>query len=337
MKNLTWIELRGLYKLYNGIPVNKGSAENKSSFRNHPYIKLLYNRGFIKDKLGNDNLFVKEEYNSKYDNFYREEFINRNNEIIFEVYFTFLEEIGINTNTTRIREIDIHHLMDIKKIFTSQELVELKKQIKEGRENRQGISKMFFKANKYIKKGSSLETATLKLLEINRDEFYEREEKDKQYLYKLYPKDQKSRMIVLCENLYFLKFPHIVDEMGIELWYAGGNNITKLERVPKIDKPIFYSCDWDYHGLGIYERAKKIIESNSDFKLVLLTPDGNPERLSETEDNHSSQWEQKQKPICGLTLDYYSEHQQRLIEQLKIKDEWIEEEGCNLINMLQAM
>lgn len=335
MKNLNWIELRALYNLYIGNQVNKGAINNKNSLRNHPYIKLLYNRGFIKDKIGNGKFFVKEGLNSKYDSLYKQEFIDANKEIIFEKYYAFLKDIGVDANTTRLREIDIKRLIDIKKISTSEELVDLKNQIKVGRENRQGISKMFFKSSKYIKKATSLETAVLKLLEIDRDEFYEKEDKDKQYIYKLYPKSRKSRAIVLCENLYFLKFPHIVDEANIELWYAGGNNISKIERIPKFDKPILYSCDWDYDGLLIYERAKKLIEkSNDGITLVLLTPNGKSEKLSETEENHSSLWQKKEEFLCGLTPNYYTVHQQKLIQRLILDEEWIEEEGNDILKNL---
>lgn len=329
-KNLSWRELKALYKLYIEKPVEKGDKNNSKSLRNHPYIILLYKKGYIKDKIGNDKVYIKEEFNNKFDELYCNEFVNEENKCKYELYLEFLQSINVNTSSNNLREYDIIKLMEIKEFWSNQKLIDLKEQIINARENIQGVSKMFFKSTKYISNNpnsKSLETAVKSLIGIN-----EFPETDKQYLKPFHCKNENAKITILCENFYFLKFPHYIEENEIELMYVGGYNVSRLNNLIDVKLPIYYLCDWDYDGLKIYEKAKIIIDNlkNNNFKLQLLTPNGKPEKISETEEHHSSLWENKDKFICGLTAQYYNEEQIKLIEYLVKKEEWIEEEGNEL-------
>lgn len=68
--------------------------------------------------------------------------------------------------------------------------------------------------------------------------------------------------MLLCENLDFLKSYWKFTKENIELWRVGGNNTKKLERLSKryLTLPIYYFCDWDYHGLQIFQNVKKILK-----------------------------------------------------------------------------
>ncbi|MDX8554440.1 hypothetical protein MK851_12510 [Tenacibaculum sp. 1B UA] len=37
----------------------------------------------------------------------------------------------------------------------------------------------------------------------------------------------------------------------MELWYAGGKNVKKMDYGDTRGLPVYYSCDWDYDGLFI--------------------------------------------------------------------------------------
>jgi len=336
-KNLNWRELKALYKLYIGQPVEKGDKNSSKSLRNHPYIIHLYNKGFIKEKIGNGKVFIKEETNNKYNELYFKEFVNRQNKTKYEIYLEFLQSINVNISSNNLREYDIVKLMEIREFWNNDKLMELKEQIINARENIQGVSKMFFKSTKYIADNSnskSLETAVKSLIGIT--EFPVNE---KQYLKPFHCKHENAKVTILCENFYFLKFPHYIEENEIELMYVGGYNVSKLNNLIDVKLPIYYLCDWDYDGLQIYENAKNIIDNlkNNEYKLQLLTPNGKSEKISETEGHHSSKWENKNKFICGLTKQFYNEEQIDLIEILIQNDEWIEEEGNKLENIIKLI
>lgn len=130
---------------------------------------------------------------------------------------------------------------------------------------------------KYLEKSDSLIRAVKQLLQI--DELAN--DKDQQYKYVLQcPTPAK---IVLCENLDLLKRPSKPRKHNIELWYAGGKNINKLNYIGPINLPIFYSCDWDYDGLLIYQMVKDIIP-----QIRLLPPTGVPKSIKATD--HNSHW-----------------------------------------------
>lgn len=188
---------------------------------------------------------------------------------------------------------------------------------------RKGISKSFFKSAKHVDKGSALEGAVLKIIGI--DKFSQNEG---QWIYRVPCKNPTS--IILCENRYSLTLD-IAQKRNVELWHVGGNNTLPIENLPKIEYPIYYICDWDLMGLQIYERIYHRVEmiENKASSLQLLSPNGQPERIKDTEEYHRSEWD-KTTELSSLATNLYSPKQLTLIESLIKADEWIEEEGNDI-------
>jgi len=331
-KKLTWRELKALYQLYS-------TGKSKAKIKTHPYVKnvLIKQKGFFEEQFGRkDTLVVSENNKIKFKQFYKSKFLKN-----YKSYHDFLEQLGEKTgdskriiNYSRLTEYEIKRLLEIQKGWDEKRLQHIKQQIEEARENRDGVSAMFFKSPKYIKYSpnrQSIETAVKALLGI--EQFHDH---DKQYLYVLHCKSQKPRAIILCENLHFLKLPVFAHEYDLELWYAGGNNIAKLNNVPEIKYPIFYLCDWDYAGLQIYERVKNRIDNlvHNQFEIKLITPNANSKSIEETEEHHRSEWENSEFELCGLDTSVYEKAQIQLIQNLITKNHWIEEEDNNFENLI---
>lgn len=338
-KNLNWQHIKALHKLYEGGSVNKGSDNSPNSLRNHPYFNFLYSEGCIIDKARNNKIYIKEQINYKYDKFYEEVFKNIKGEFYYDLYLSFLEELEINTNTSRLTEYDILKLIDIKEFWNNEDLQDLRNQIIAAKENIQGVSLIFFKSSKYLTGRQSLISAVEKLIGVDLSI-----ENETQYLKPFNCKHPKPKITILCENFYFLKFPYYIENYEVELLYVGGYNVNKLKNLIDVKYPIYYLGDWDYDGLIIYEKAKNIIdklENNKEHQLQLITPNLKPNlkpvKLSETEENHKSIWKNKEQYICGLKADYYNSEQQNLIKDLSDKDEWIEEEGNNLEQIIKTL
>ncbi len=321
-KNLTWRELKAIHQLYK-------NGETKAKIQGNDYVKniLQGQKRFLESKFGKKSVLkVNDDRKQDFKIFYETEFLDKYNK-----YSNFLKELGLKLGDkerlvkySQLKEHEIEKLINISDIWSDNKLTELKEQIENARENLQGVSRMFFKSPKYIQNSNnrqSLKIAVKALIGI--DKFYEN---DKQYLYVLHCQSRKPKAIILCENLYFLKFPHYANENDIELWYAGGNNIIKLEKVPEIKYPIYYLCDWDYHGLRIYERVKEIINNIPDnqFKVNLITPNGKAKSIKETEENHNSKW--LLTDFSNLKKEYYKEQHRNIIQALIQDNEWIEEE-----------
>ncbi|MGZ4079024.1 MAG: hypothetical protein ACXVDW_16215, partial [Bacteroidia bacterium] len=136
------------------------------------------------------------------------------------------------------------------------------------------------------------------------------------------------KCIVLCENIDFLLLPWVSRESNIELWYAGGNNIEKLNHLPPINLPIYYSCDWDCEGLKIYERIKEKIN-----QIEILYPSALHLSKSVYVKKHNTDWNYE-KPFSGLTPTLYNEQATSLINSLIKDKKWIEEESNDLIEMM---
>lgn len=301
---MNWIELRALNNLYKNGEIKLNDTLIKSG-----EINYLINSLRTLDRT-HDKLFVLEGFTELYEKDYLEK---------YNQYEVFLSDSGLLKPQLRFEEHDIKILMNIQTWKNEGTLEALRKQIVASDESLRGISLMFFKNDKYLDNKSSLVDALKRILEVE----HFSNEKDQQYIYKL--ECLNPRVIVLCENLDFLTKPNKPRQHGIELWYAGGKNVPKLDYVDTRGLPIYYSCDWDFDGLFIiYPLVKEKIPA-----IQLLTPNGSPKGIIETE--HNSKWEKiMDKNIDDLLTSTQSYIMNELIEN----NQWIIEESCDLIKML---
>lgn len=301
---MNWIELKALNSLY-----QKGEVRLNNTLAQSGEINYLINSLRKIDKT-HSQLQALEGF----DEVYEKEYLDKYNS-----YETFLLENKLLKPQLRFTENDIRILMNIQKWKNEGTLDELRKQIIASDESLRGVSLMFFKNEKYLDNKFSLVAALKEILEVE----HFANEKDQQYIYKLECHNPKA--IVLCENLDFLTKPNKPRQHNIELWYAGGKNVSKLDYADTRGLPIYYSCDWDYDGLFVvYPLVKKKIPA-----IQLLTPNGVQKGIEETE--HNSKWIENKKNIDAL-LD----NQQRLLLRGLINNnKWIVEESNTLIEMLK--
>lgn len=212
-----------------------------------------------------------------------------------------LTKIGENTPQCKFEVEDILRLREMKQLMDVGELDDIRKQIIDSHETRRGVSLMFFKHEKHLDASEALERAVKTILKI--DAFAD--DRDHQYLYVL--QCHEPKVIVLCENLYFLKMPEKPRKNQIELWYAGGRNIEKLQYTQRRHLPIYYLCDWDYDGLDIYCTVKEKIP-----QIELLTPNGRKSDIAKTE--HKSEWRNPENPtlLSNLPSELFTEEQKKI-------------------------
>lgn len=91
-------------------------------------------------------------------------------------------------------------------------------------------------------------------------------------------------------------------------------------------------------GLQIYERIYHQIEMIKDkaSSLQLINPNGKSERIKDTEDYHRSKWD-KTTELSSLTANLYSSKQLTIIQNLIKSDEWIEEEGNDIGEIINGI
>jgi len=302
---MNWVELKSLNSIY----IN-GSIKMNSTLLNSGEFNFLANSVKLLNK-SVSGFSAEQGFNE----LYRERYLDK-----FMLYESFLRKHGLLKPQTRFNEADINILMRIDEWKQEGTLDELRNQIIASDESLRGVSLMFFKNEKYLDDKHSLTDALKKILEV--ESFSN--EKDQQYIYKL--ECYSPVAIVLCENLDFLTKPNKPRQYGIELWYAGGKNIGKLDYTDTRGLPIYYSCDWDYDGLFvIYPLVKTKISS-----IQLLLPNGSPKGISETE--HNSKWEGKEVNINTIINDPIK---RSLVKELIIKNQWIIEESNSLLEMLE--
>jgi hypothetical protein len=240
----------------------------------------------------------------------------------FEKYQLFLSANNLLKSQTRFEEKDIHTLIKIKTDRDAGNLDPLRAQLIEYDESVRGVSQMFFINDKYLDNRPSVVDALKVILDIS----HFSNEKDQQYMYRL--ECDEPQRIVLCENLDFLTKPNKPRKHHIELWYAGGKNVAKLQYSQTRDLPIYYSCDWDYDGLFIiYPLVKQKIPN-----IKLLMPNGSPKGIIETE--HKSLWQNEIKRDELTNSDIFTAQELALINTLIAGDQWIIEESNDLITML---
>lgn len=307
---MNWQSFKSLYELY-----EDGSTKNKPTLLENAVFKYHANQT-------KELLFTKKEIlvsnSTAFKNTFEKLYLNK-----YRICQVLLESIGENTPHCRFDVDDILRLVEMKQQMESGELEEIRQQIITSNETRRGVSLMFFKNEKHLNSSEALERAVKTILNI--ESFAD--DRDFQYLYALQCHDPK--LIVLCENLYFLKMPEKARKNNIELWYAGGRNIEKLTYSQNRNLPIYYMCDWDYDGLDIFKSVKKILPN-----IELLTPNGEPKDIIKTE--HKSLWVNRAEPsfLSGLSRELYSDYQCKLIQKLIKENTWIVEESNDLITLL---
>lgn len=252
------------------------------------------------------------------------EFYEKNFKADFRNAEQFLTEAGLEHDARRSYTLDnIHTLQFIaaNKAALQQSLTTL----------RTFSSKVFTSGgSKYLETHRSLLDAVYQLLEIN--QFPAEDPKMLQWRFVVDCPD--ARIVVLCENLNFLKTPRIARENHIELWYVGGNNISNIDYIPdhKLTLPLYYSCDWDYDGLKIYERLQaRFTQKQKSITLLYPSP---ILRKPVDSSEHNSHWKYGQS-FSSLNASLYNPENTALIQELIHHDEWVEEETTDLIEMVK--
>lgn len=255
---MNWIELRALNCLYINNEVKLNNTLVKSG-----EINYLINSLRVLDK-SHKTLFTLDGFSEIYENDYLDN---------YNGYEAFLSDNGLLKPQLRFEESDIKKLMGLKGDMDTGNLEPLRQQIIKNEATVRVVSLMFFKNEKYLLGKNALIDAIKTLLQIEKLA----DDKDQQYKYVLECKTPKC--IILCENIDFLKRPTIFRSNNIELWYAGGKNVNKLDYVDTRGLSVYYSCDWDYDGLFIiYPLVKQKIPS-----IKLLTPNGIAKGIEETD------------------------------------------------------
>lgn len=300
---MNWIELKALNNLYIKDEVKLNETLAKSG-----EINYLINSLRAIDRSHN-KLFSLDKFTEIYEREYLDQ---------YNYYEAFLLDNGFLKPQLRFEESDIKVLIGIKEDMETGNLLPLREQIIKKEATVRIVSLMFFKNEKYLLGKKALINAVKTLLQI--EELAD--DKDLQYKYVL--ECNSPKCIVLCENVDFLKRPTLARANNIELWYAGGKNVNKLDFADPRGLPIYYSCDWDFDGLFIiYPLVKEKIPD-----IRLLTPNGPPKSIEETE--HNSKWVIKHRNINSLlTLK-----QQSIMDELIRNNQWIIEESCDLIKMV---
>lgn len=302
---MNWTVLKSLHQLFLDRKTKvKHSLKEDSSFQ-----LLVSNKEII--EVGKNYLPTL-----LFDSYYKKHHLNQ-----FPIYFDFLE--SHNLFKKRFEEEDIKTLIELQSKKQNGNLIPSREQLIEAQETVRGFSTMFFKNDKYLDKKDSLIKAINQILDIKLVE-----NKDQQYLYIL--QCEKPKLIVLCENLDFLRKDKMPRENNYELWYAGGKNVPKLKYTETRGLPIFYSADWDADGLEIYELAKEKIP-----ELQLLYPTAMSKSIVDTE--HHSHWKNPDEPeaLSNLSPRLYSDKYKAKIKELIKTNHWIIEESNDLKKMIQ--
>ncbi|ODS77059.1 MAG: hypothetical protein ABS46_18555 [Cytophagaceae bacterium SCN 52-12] len=310
-RKLTWRHLKALHQLY----IDK---RTEAKITDNAYIKnvLIGQKKLIKYKSGNVKIL---EANTGFTAFYEQHFGTD-----YLRYETFLREQNLETDARRrYTEDDIQTLMFI--AGQKEELVQNLSTIRT-------FSSEIFKGqgSKYLENKQGLKDAVCKILGIA--DFPEKDPKNLQWRFVV--DCLNPRAVVLCENIAHLKNPWKAREQNIELWYVGGNNIGIIDYISpeKLSKPLYYSCDWDYHGLSIYSRIKEKLRLKS-FDIGLLLPDTYETALPVNSPYHKSEWNFNEE-LSGLNRTHFSKEALQLINKLINENKWIEEESLDLITVM---
>lgn len=310
-QHLTWRHLKALHQLFT-------NSRTEAKILDNTYIAnvLFSQKRLIRYKSGNQKIL---ETSRAYREFYQDNFL-----LEFDLYIGFLQQHSIEDDARRkYTEQDIQTLM-----FISENKYELLKNLTTIRTFSSEIFKGY--GSKYLENKPSLKTAVCKVLGIV--DFPDKDPKNHQW--RLVVDCINAQAIVLCENIAHLKMPWKARDLNIELWYVGGNNIAIIDFIApeKLLKPIYYSCDWDYHGLSIYSSIKKkLIERCINLKI--LKPTGMNFAIPVTSPHHFSNWDANLE-LSGLNIIDFTPEEQSIIRTLIKTDKWIEEESMSLNELI---
>ena len=308
-KDLTWRILKAMNNLYMKGKIPSGKTKDS-------HVRYLINRKLIGLQHGNSNYLVAFE---RYKRYYKKNYLED-----FEQYETFLH--GIDDEIDGRRNFTVRDIQTL--MFIQEQREELIKHIT----TRRTFSGQIFKygGSKYLENRPGLDRIVCKILDI--DNFPSEDPRDLQWRFVVDCPNPK--LVVLCENLDFLKTPQMARKHNIELWYVGGNNTSIINHIgdDKLIKPLFYSCDWDYDGLRIFCRIKDILNSKSK-DISLLYPSNLQNALPVDSPHHKSKWNDSLE-LSGLNKAYFKKHEIELLNKLIRKNQWIEEESNDLLGML---
>ncbi|WP_339652691.1 hypothetical protein [uncultured Maribacter sp.] len=309
--DIEWRYLKGLYKLY-----KEERVRNK--LMGSPFIKnILYKRlHIISFKKGNMDII---EAKPRFKTYFEEELLEQ-----YNYYADFFENSGIE-NSAR-KKYDRYELETLMFIYRHQE--ELKKNLTTIRIFSSNIFQQ--KDSKFLENRSGLLKEVKFLLQI--EEFPDEGPKENQWRFVIDCLSPEA--VLLCENLDYLKAYWKFTKENIELWYVGGNNTKKLKRLSKryLTLPIYYVCDWDYHGLQIFQGVCDILKDKGVFPKLLVPP--NPLFKPIDSGKHKSQW--PRKDFAGLDRTYYSVEAISLISDLIAQNKWVEEQTIDSIQIIKS-
>lgn len=308
-KEITWRQLKGLHQLYEG-------KSTRIKLMSNVFVKkvLHKNRHLLKHKDGSQDIIVKNE---GFDEYFKENLLDQ-----YEYYAEFFENAGIEISAKRTYSQDILETLIL--------IHKNRKTLRKNLSTPHIFSSNFFKDkdSKFLDSKPRLKDDILTILGV--EKFPRESPKDQQY--RLVVDCLDPKYILLCENIDFLKDPFEFRKNHIELWYLGGNNTKKLYEVPvdKISFPMYYVCDWDFHGLDTYSRIKKII-TEKDKNITLIIPPS-PLLKPIKSGKHDSKW--KEGLLSKLDINTFNEEETQLIEQLIEKNKWIEEQTIRPISLI---
>lgn len=309
-KNITWKELKALDDIYR-------LKKSRAAIQNHPYIKyLIYDEGILDLKPDNNKVIITTD---RFEAFYEKEF-NRT----FNEAKKFLMANDIKPTANKAFTIE-----EVKSLML---IAENKEELRNNPTTIEDFSNEFFDISKHLKNRKSVKDAVFKILDIER---FSLDEKENQW--RLVIDNKNPLAVVMCENKSYLKQPWIAKETQTKLWYVGGNNVAIIDDIDESDlsKPIYYSCDWDLAGLQIFARIKYKLKKRNK-KISLLFPNEPHKRPSTYIPYHNSHWDLT-KSFSGLTLNYFSKVELELIKSLIDKEEWIEEESFDIVEMIKGV
>lgn len=306
---LTWRTLTAMYSLFVGNKIP--TIMNNYKFRN------LISRKLVQYQPGNYNYMIKgEKYDEYFIKRYLDDYLN---------FSLFLKSVQPDINGRQTYTVN-----DIRSL---QFIADNREQIRTSLTTRRTFSEEFFEhgGSKHLDTYKSLDKLVLSILGV---ENYPLED-PKLHQWRFVVDVGEPRCIVLCENLNFLKMPRVAREQNIELWYVGGNNTKGAYFIndDKLDKPLFYSCDWDYNGLAIYIRLKCIFKKKG-CNIQLLYPSEPIRKYPVDMKKHKSKWKST-LPFSGLEQSFFSPREIHLINELIDTNKWVEEETNDLVMMLK--